>query len=35
VKAYRRLLADAAAGRAAETSLVSPSTSGHFYRGVR
>ena len=35
VKAYRRLIADAAAGRGPDTPLVSPSTSGHFFRGVR
>lgn len=35
VKAYRRLIADAVAGRAVDTPLVHPSTSGHFFRGVR
>ena len=35
VKAYRRLIADAAAGRGVDAPLVSPSTSGHFFRGVR
>jgi U32 family peptidase len=35
VKAYRRLIADAVAGRSADRPLVDPSTSGHFFRGVR
>ncbi len=35
VKAYRRLLTDVAAGRTIAAALVSPSTSGHFFRGVR
>ncbi|MDO8916178.1 MAG: U32 family peptidase [Coriobacteriia bacterium] len=34
VSAYRRLLADAAAGRAASDPLEDPSTSGHFFRGL-
>jgi collagenase-like PrtC family protease len=35
VRAYRKLVQDAVAGRrSAEQPLVSPSTSGHFFRGV-